>query len=145
MYPRNAISSVTAAITAIESNAPMTVASGYEESGIETEGAVTGMRLGNSSRIETSAMTPKTIAGIAATAGDVVFSGELTGDFIALDAKTGKVLYRFNTGGPVGGGVVTYAVDRKQYVAVMSGQPSRFSVGRDPGAATVLVFAIGPH
>jgi hypothetical protein len=58
---------VTAAITAIESNAPMTVASGYEESGIETEGALTGMRLGNSSRIETSAMTPKTIAGIAAT------------------------------------------------------------------------------
>jgi alcohol dehydrogenase (cytochrome c) len=89
--------------------------------------------------------TAPLIAGIAATAGDVVFSGELTGDFIALDAKTGKVLYRFNTGGPVGGGVVTYAVDRKQYVAVMSGQPSRFSVGRDPGAATVLVFAIGPH
>ena len=67
MYPRNAISSVTAAISAIESNAPMTVASGYERKWDQTEGALTGIRLGNSSRIETSAMTPKTIAGMAAT------------------------------------------------------------------------------
>jgi alcohol dehydrogenase (cytochrome c) len=82
------------------------------------------------------------IAGIAATAGDVVFTGELTGDFMVLDARTGAVLYRFNTGGPIGGGVISYAVDRTQYVAVMSGRPSRFSVGRDPGAPTVLVFGL---
>lgn len=86
--------------------------------------------------------TAQMVAGIAVTAGNLVLSGELTGDFVAFDARTGRVLYRFNTGGPIGGGVVTYAVGRKQYVAVMSGQPSRFSVGRDPGAATVLVFGL---
>jgi len=57
-------------------------------------------------------------------------------------ASRSAVLYRFNTGGPIGGGVISYAVDRKQYVAVMSGRPSRFAVGRDPGAPTVLVFGL---
>jgi hypothetical protein len=52
------------------------------------------------------------------------------------------VRYRFNTGGPIGGGVVSYAVGDTQYVAVMSGAPSRFAVGRDPGAGTVLVFGL---
>jgi len=82
------------------------------------------------------------IAGLVTNAGDLVFTGELTGDFLALDAQTGAVLYRFNTGGPIGGGVISYAMDGTQYVAVMSGRPSRFAVGRDPGAATVLVFAL---
>lgn len=82
------------------------------------------------------------IAGVVTSAGDLVFTGELTGDFLALDARTGAVLYRFNTGGPIGGGVISYAVDGTQYVAVMSGRPSRFAVGRDPGAATVLVFGL---
>lgn len=85
------------------------------------------------------------IAGIVATAGDLVFTGELTGDFLALDARSGEVLYRFNTGGPIGGGVISYSVEGTQYVAVMSGRPSRFSMGRDPGAPTVLVFGLGPQ
>ncbi len=82
------------------------------------------------------------VAALVATAGDLVFTGELSGDLIALDARTGEPLYRFNTGGPIGAGVVSYAVAGVQYVAVMSGRPSRFAVGRDPGAATVLVFVL---
>jgi alcohol dehydrogenase (cytochrome c) len=82
------------------------------------------------------------VAAIATTAGSLVFTGELTGDFLALDARTGDVLYRFNTGGPVGAGVISYAVGGKQYVAVLSGRPSRFATGREPGAATVLVFGL---
>lgn len=82
------------------------------------------------------------IGGLLTSAGDLVFTGELTGDFLALDARTGAVLYRFNTGGPIGGGVISYAVDGTQFVAVMSGRPSRFAAGRDPGAGTVLVFGL---
>jgi alcohol dehydrogenase (cytochrome c) len=51
-------------------------------------------------------------------------------------------VYRFNTGGPIGGGVVTYAVGGKQYVAVASGSPSNFWVDRSPGAPTIVVFAL---
>ena len=63
------------------------------------------------------------VAAVTPTAGNVLFAGELTGDFLALDARTGEVLYRFNTGGPMGGGVVTYEAGGRQYVAVASGSP----------------------
>lgn len=71
-----------------------------------------------------------------------LFTGEVTGDFVAFDAESGDVLYRFNTGGPIGGGVVTYAVDGKQYVATTSGRPSSFWVDEHPGSATNFVLAL---
>jgi len=82
------------------------------------------------------------VAAVTTTAGNVVMSGELNGDFVVFDARSGDVLYRFNTGGPVGGGVVTYAVGGKQYVAVASGSPSNFWVERNPGSPTIVVFAL---
>ncbi len=72
------------------------------------------------------------VAAVTTTGGGLVFTGELTGDFIAPDAASGDVLFRFNTGGPVGGGIVTYQIDGRQYVAVMSGSPSGFWVGELP-------------
>ena len=60
-------------------------------------------------------------AGVTATEGDLVFTGELTGDLLALDARTGKVLLRRALGGPAGGGVVTYNARGVQNVAIVSG------------------------
>ena len=81
------------------------------------------------------------IAGVTPTAGGVVFTGSANGDFLALDTRTGAVLYRFNTGGAVGGGVSTYAVDGRQYVAVASGNASR-TIWKTRGAATIVVFGL---
>jgi alcohol dehydrogenase (cytochrome c) len=50
------------------------------------------------------------------------------------------VLYRFNTGGSIGGGTVSYAIDGKQYVAVTSGRASLW-FGPE-GAPTVFVFTL---
>src|SRR5579862_4398115 len=61
------------------------------------------------------------VAGVTATAGDVIFAAELTGDLLALDARSGKVLLRRELGGPAGGGVVTYSAHGVQNVAVLSG------------------------
>jgi alcohol dehydrogenase (cytochrome c) len=61
------------------------------------------------------------VAGVTATAGDLVFTGELSGDLLALDAGSGKVLLRSALGGPAGGGVVTYGARGVQNVAVVSG------------------------
>jgi alcohol dehydrogenase (cytochrome c) len=77
-------------------------------------------------------------AALTPTAGDVLFTGDLNGDFLALDARSGKTLYRFNTGGPIAGGVVTYERKGKQYVAVASGN-SGGSIPL-PGSATIVVF-----
>jgi alcohol dehydrogenase (cytochrome c) len=82
------------------------------------------------------------VSAVTTTAGGLVLTGELTGDFLVLDAASGKELYRFNTGGPIGGGVVSYEVKAKQYVAVMSGGPSPFWSGPHPGSPTAFVFAI---
>jgi len=82
------------------------------------------------------------VAAVTTTAGGVVFGGELTGDFIVLDARSGDVLYRFNTGGPIGGGIISYEVKGKQYVAVTSGRPSPFWVDKNSGAPTIFLFAL---
>jgi alcohol dehydrogenase (cytochrome c) len=82
------------------------------------------------------------VAAVTTPAGDLVLTGELTGDFVALDARTGEVLYRFNTGGSMGGGIVTYEVDGKQFIAAASGSPSGFWVDRNGGAPTIVVFAL---
>ena len=83
------------------------------------------------------------LAAVTATGGTLVLTGELTGDFLVLDAGNGTELYRFNTGGPMGGGVITYAAGGRQYIAVSSGSPSDFWViGRNSGAPTIVVFAL---
>jgi len=82
------------------------------------------------------------VAAVTTTAGGVVFAGELTGHFLALDAQDGKVLHRFQTGGPIGGGVISYEIDGKQHVAVMSGRPSAFWWGGHAGAPTVFIFTL---
>jgi alcohol dehydrogenase (cytochrome c) len=81
------------------------------------------------------------VAGVTATSGGVLFTGDLNNEFLALDAKTGEVLYRFNTGGSIGGGVISYAVDGKQYVATTSGTVSAFFGGS--GLPAVIIFTAG--
>jgi alcohol dehydrogenase (cytochrome c) len=81
------------------------------------------------------------LAGLTATGGDVLLTGDLNGDFLVVQASSGKVLYRFNTGGAIAGGVSTYLARGRQYVAVASGNASRITWGTT-GAATVFVFGL---
>ncbi len=64
--------------------------------------------------------------GLVATAGNVVFTSTSEGYFIGLDAVSGKLLWRYYTGGPLASSPVSYAVDGRQYVAV-SGPGALFS------------------
>ncbi|MFN0120295.1 MAG: pyrroloquinoline quinone-dependent dehydrogenase, partial [Blastocatellia bacterium] len=59
-------------------------------------------------------------AGVMATAGGVVFSGTREGNLIALEAKTGKALWRFQTGATIATAPMSYAVGGKQFIAVGS-------------------------
>jgi len=80
------------------------------------------------------------VAGITATSGGMLFTGDLNNDFLAIDASNGKTLYRFNTGGTVGGGVISYEIGGKQYVATTSGVVSGFFGGS--GTSAIIVFAL---
>ena len=64
---------------------------------------------------------PAGMMSLAATAGGLVFGGDANGRFKALDDRTGKVLWDVNLGSMVSGYPITFGVDGKQYVAVITG------------------------
>jgi PQQ-dependent dehydrogenase (methanol/ethanol family) len=72
-------------------------------------------------------------SGALATAGGVVFYGTLEGYLKAVDAKTGKELYKFKTPSGVIGNVMTYEHKGKQYVAVYSGVGGWAGIGLAAG------------
>jgi len=63
----------------------------------------------------------------------LIFGGDREGYFIALDAKTGKVLWKFQTGGGLSAPPVSYMYEGKQYIAVAAG--SSMVAFALPGAA----------
>jgi alcohol dehydrogenase (cytochrome c) len=61
------------------------------------------------------------LSSLLATAGDLVFAGEPSGEFDAFDARTGELLWQFQTGNGIHGSPMTYSVKGKQFVAVPTG------------------------
>jgi PQQ-dependent dehydrogenase (methanol/ethanol family) len=92
------------------------------------------------------------IGGSLSTAGGLVFYGNYAGEFKALDAKSGELLWHFSTGSGIGQGPITYKVDGKQYIAAVSGRilgPPAFAgvlgektVGNEPQGGTLFVFQV---
>ncbi|HET8922412.1 MAG TPA: PQQ-dependent dehydrogenase, methanol/ethanol family [Candidatus Acidoferrum sp.] len=65
--------------------------------------------------------TSPTWAGVLSTAGGLVFTGDAEGNFIALEAATGKVLWHFQCGAAINASPMTFAIDGKQFVAIAAG------------------------
>ena len=62
-----------------------------------------------------------TASGILTTTTDLLFTGSREGQFHALDARSGELLWRVSLGGEIANGPMSYAVDDRQYVAVAAG------------------------
>jgi quinohemoprotein ethanol dehydrogenase len=89
--------------------------------------------------------------GVLATGGDLVFQGQINGEFDAYDASSGRQLWRFAAQAPIIAAPISYAVGGRQYVTIMVG------IGTSPGgvgpvpfdyysqARRVLTFALGGH
>lgn len=60
-------------------------------------------------------------AGVLSTSGGLVFFGESSGGFAAVDAATGKYVWHFETNHAIKASPMTYEIDGKQYVAIASG------------------------
>jgi len=72
-------------------------------------------------------------AGVLATAGGVVFSGDHEGNFFAADSRTGQKLFQFQTGAQIFGPPTTYSIDGRQYVVIGSGATiTAFALPRRP-------------
>jgi alcohol dehydrogenase (cytochrome c) len=92
------------------------------------------------------------LGGTMTTAGGLVFHGDVRGWFKALDAKTGKVLWQFNAGSGISAAPMTYELDGKQYVAVVSGRTfsipvflgpvGKLMVDASPEGGTLFVFEL---
>lgn len=72
-------------------------------------------------------------SGALATSGDIVFYGTLEGYLKAVDAKTGKELYKFKTPSGIIGNVNTWEYKGKQYVGVLSGLGGWAGIGMAAG------------
>jgi alcohol dehydrogenase (cytochrome c) len=59
--------------------------------------------------------------GVLTTAGGLVFFGDDSESFEAVDAKSGQVLWHFHTGQVFRASPMTYAVNGTQYVAIAAG------------------------
>lgn len=79
------------------------------------------------------------IGGSLVTAGGLVFTGEGNGYFDAFDAKTGKLLWRFQCGAGVNAAPISFEVDGQQMIAVAAG--GNFQLGF-PYGDTIFVFGL---
>jgi alcohol dehydrogenase (cytochrome c) len=60
-------------------------------------------------------------SAIIATGGGLLFTGKETGEFIAMDAETGKILWQFQTGSGLNAQPITFTHNGEQYVTILSG------------------------
>ena len=80
------------------------------------------------------------------TDGGLVFTGRMTGEFIAIDEASGKVLWQFKTSSGINAPPITYTHKGKQYITVLSsvagdarGNRARPEV---PAGGSVWTFAV---
>jgi alcohol dehydrogenase (cytochrome c) len=59
--------------------------------------------------------------GALATAGNIVFNGQLDGNFAAYDGKTMQELWSFNAGTGIHAPPISFSINGKQYIAVLAG------------------------
>jgi alcohol dehydrogenase (cytochrome c) len=89
--------------------------------------------------------TPKPmVAGITATAGGLVFTGNLDGEVLAFDAARGAIVWRKPAGGPIGGGVIVYEAGGRERLAAAAGLNSPIWPVQG-GTARVVVYSLAPR
>jgi alcohol dehydrogenase (cytochrome c) len=82
------------------------------------------------------------VAGVTPTGSGLVLAGDLGGNFLVFDAASGKLLFEKPLGGALAGGIVSYQVAGKQYVAATTGNVSRITFGNG-GTPKVVIMAVG--
>jgi alcohol dehydrogenase (cytochrome c) len=83
-----------------------------------------------------------------ATAGGLIFTGKLSGEFVALDEDTGRTLWQFKTGSSINSTAITYMHKGRQFVTIASGRggglANLYASAKVPAGGSVWTFALMP-
>lgn len=85
-------------------------------------------------------------SGMLATGGGLVFTGKLTGEFLALDQETGRTVWQFKTGSSINSTAITYTYKGRQFVSIASGLggglANRYAGDKIPTGGSMWTFAL---
>jgi alcohol dehydrogenase (cytochrome c) len=122
------------------------MAPGHAPGRLDARDPITGQRKW------TYEMDIPSLGSVLTTGGGLVFNGDPLGIIRAFDTENGKLLWSFNTGSGLRSGLVSYAIDGKQYILVPSGWGSYAAIllpplfpelKNVPGASTLIAFTLG--
>ena len=113
---------------------------GFPE-GVETFGTISAIDPATGNIMWQERMSEAFSGGITTTAGGLVFMGESDGHFTARDARSGALLWRFQTGAGVNAPPVVYETGGKQFVIVAAGGNKLFNL--PPGNAVIAFGLFG--
>jgi alcohol dehydrogenase (cytochrome c) len=92
-----------------------------EGSDINAIGGLAKINLSTGEMMKFDLQRAPSTGSLLATAGGLIFHGDINRRFRAFDAVTGKKLWESILGGPISVSTITYAVNGKQYVSVITG------------------------
>jgi len=83
--------------------------------------------------------------GILSTAGNLIFQGNIAGEFVAYRADNGEKLWSMDSQAGVVSGPVSYSVDGEQYISVTVGWGTAFGLiaAQKNPLSRVLSFKLG--
>jgi alcohol dehydrogenase (cytochrome c) len=105
-------------------------------------GWITAVAAGGGAVVWRHHTTAPVVAAVSPTASGVLFGGDLSGNLLSFDARSGKLLAEKNLEGALAGGIVTYSIAGRQYVAVTAGNLSR-GVFPTTGSPRIVILTTG--
>ena len=110
----------------------------------DAKGLIIGVNVETGEKVQEIKTPFPTNSGLLATKGGLLFSGHADGKITAYDVKDLSEVWSFDVGTPIGAPPISYSVNGKQFIAVITGG----SRGIGPqfanfqAAAQVVVFAL---
>jgi alcohol dehydrogenase (cytochrome c) len=107
---------------------------------VKASGSVTAIDLNTGKIAYQNKVNQPMRGGLTSNANSIAFYGDGDGFLVAMDIKTGKELWKFQTGAPIAAAPTLYQVDGKDYIAVSLGGTSTSGGGKQ---SKIMVFALG--
>ena len=89
--------------------------------GVKNAGVIEALNVADGKQLWRLDQRPTFTSSLLTTGGGLVIGGDAGRYLLAVDQKTGKVLWKTRLNAPIGGFPMTYEVDGEQYIAIPTG------------------------